>query len=274
MADHHLTAPDDRIPLASGARMPSLGLGTWQLLGNTAGTVEAALALGYRMIDTASDYGTQRGIGAALRRSRLPRNAVYIVTKIEEDDIPADALRRNLDKLQLAMADLVLIHRPQPTGAGRSLWEGLLEAKQAGLTRDIGVSNYAIAQLETLIEASGEAPAVNQIEWSPFGHSREMMRWCRRRHIVLQAYSPLTRGLRLQDPTLQSIADQHGRTPAQIMLRWSLQSGAVPLPKANQRHHLRDNLGAFDFTLSDEAMACLNALNHHYSALGPSLHYL
>lgn len=274
MTDHWEYSAVTPITLVSGARMPPIGLGTWELLKDTAGTVEQALHLGYRMIDTAGDYGTQRGIGEALRRSGLPRERVYIVAKIEENDNPIDALRQNLDELGLATVDLVLIHRPPRIGAGESLWEGLLRARADGLARDIGVSNYAIEQIQALIDSSGATPAVNQIEWSPFGHSHEMMRFCRNQQIVLQAYSPLTRALRLNDPTLRSIAAEYGKTPAQVMLRWSLQIGSVPLPKANQHHHLEENGEVFDFTLSDEAMISLNALNQHHSALGPRLQYL
>lgn len=164
------------LPLHTGRAKPVLGLGTWQLTHDTAGTVEAALRLGYRMIDTAVDYDTQPGIGEAIRRSDLDREEMYLVTKVEEDEDAYEATARNLRELGLEYADLMLIHRPPARGVGRELWEGLVRARDDGLTRDIGVSNYSIDQMEELIEATGEVPAVNQIEWTPLGWSREMNR--------------------------------------------------------------------------------------------------
>lgn len=257
--------PESTIALRSGNRMPVLGLGTWQLTDDTAGTVDRALELGYRMIDTSGDYGTQPGIGEALRRH--DRDAVYVVTKVEETDEPREAMRRNLEELALERADLALIHRPPPVGAGEELWEGLIEARREGLATDIGVSNYSIEQLRAIAAATDEMPAVNQIEWSPFGHSEEMQEFCRTNGIVLQAWSPLTRGERLDDATLRAVAKRHGKTPAEVLIRWNLERGTVPLPKANRIEHLEENLGVFDFELDRQDMTRLNGLNEHYSSL-------
>jgi diketogulonate reductase-like aldo/keto reductase len=248
--------------------MPVIGLGTWLLTDDTAGTVEEALRLGYRMIDTSGDYGTQPGIGEALRHTDVDRDAIYLVTKVEEDEDAYEATRRNLDELGVEYADLMLIHRPPRTGAGRELWEGLIRARDEGLARDIGVSNYTTDQIDELIRTTGETPAVNQIEWSPFGWSREMLDSCGRHGIVIQAYSPLTRTRRLDDERLRSVAALHDRTPAQVLLRWSVQRGAVPLPKANRRDHLVENLEALEFELSVADMDVLNSLNERYSSLG------
>lgn len=261
------------VQLRTDGAMPVLGLGTWQLTDNTAATVRAALELGYRMIDTSGDYGTQPGIGEALRTTDVPREEIYLVTKVEEHEDAYEATRRNLDELGVERADLVLIHRPPPEGAGQELWEGLLRAREEGLAGDIGVSNYGTDLLDELIRSSGETPAVNQIEWSPFGCSREVLDWCRDHGIVIQAYSPLTRGRRLDDPKLEAIAERHSKTPAQVLLRWNVQMGTVPIPKANQRAHLEENLGIFDFRLADEDLQELNALNEQASSLG-SLAYL
>jgi 2,5-diketo-D-gluconate reductase A len=258
----------------TGRRMPALGLGTWQLTDDTDGTVEAAMELGYRMIDTAVDYGTQPGIGEAIRRSGMPRDDIFLVTKVEEHEDAYEATGRDLEELGLDYADLMLIHRPPPHGAGQMLWEGLIRAREDGLTRDIGVSNYSTDHIEELREATGELPVVNQIEWSPYGWSDAMYDYCRRHRIVLQAYSPLTRGKRLNDSRLRDIAARCGRTPAQVMLRWHVQCGVVPVPKANRRHHLEENLGIFDFDLSDGEMAELGRLNEGWSSLGASLLYV
>jgi 2,5-diketo-D-gluconate reductase A len=256
------------VSLHSGRRMPVLGLGSWQLTRDTAGTVATALGLGYRMIDTSGDYGTQPGIGEGLRQNGVGRDSVYLVTKVEETDDAYRATRDDLDELRQDYADLMLIHRPPADGAGVELWRGLIRARDDGLTRDIGVSNYSIDLIEALIDATGEVPAVNQIEWSPFGHSDRMLRYCKERGIVIQAYSPLTRTTRLDDPTLGEIAEAHGKTPAQILLRWNLERGTVPLPKANRQSHLEEDIDVFDFQLADAAVARLNGLNESYSSLG------
>jgi diketogulonate reductase-like aldo/keto reductase len=220
------------------------------------------------MIDTSGDYHTQRGIGEALRAAACPRESVFITTKIEETGDPYEAVRTNLAELRLDYVDLVLIHRPPERGVGEELWRGLRRAKREGMTRDIGVSNYSIEQIEELVYRTGELPVVNQIEWTPFGHSPRMLDFCHDNDIVIQAWSPLTRGTRLNDDKLAAMAARYGRTPAQLLIRWNLQLGVVPLPKANHANHQRDNLHVFDFEISQVDMNKLRTLNEHYSALG------
>lgn len=260
--------PQSSVRLHTGRAMPVLGLGTWQLTDDTAGTVAEALKLGYPMIDTSGDYGTQPGIGEGIRKAGVDRGAFYLVTKIEEDDDVPRAVSKNLGELGVDHADLILIHRPPDDGAGESLWRGLIRARDEGRAVDIGVSNYTSEQIDALIEETGETPVVNQIEWSPFGFSEEMLAYARDKGIVLQAYSPLTRETRLDDPRLADIAARHGKSPAQVLIRWDMQRGVVPLPKANQRRHLKEDIDVFDFELSAKDMAELDALNEHYSALG------
>jgi len=259
--------------LHTGREIPIIGLGTWQLTRDTAGAVEQALALGYRMIDTSGDYGTQPGVGEGIRRSGLPRDEIYLVTKVEEDDDAYEATRRNLEELRLDYADLMLIHRPPPRGAGEGLWAALLRARAEGLVRDIGVSNYTIEQMKRLYDGSGERPALNQIEWTPFGWSREMLDFCGTEQIVIQAYSPLTRATRLDDATLRQVAEGYDRTPAQLLLRWNLQHGVVAIPKANDRQHQAENLALFDFEIADDDMAVLDGLNELASSLGDRVQY-
>ena len=261
-------SPHSTVRLPSGNRMPLLGLGTWELRHHTAEAVTQALAAGYQMLDTSADYHTQRGIGDALRQGKVSRDSVYIVTKIEETDDAYDATRINLAELRVDHADLVLIHRPPERGVGEVLWEGLRRAKREGLTRDIGVSNFSIEKIEELVYRTGELPAVNQIEWSPFGHSPRMLDFCFDNHIVIQAWSPLTRGLRLNDDKLTSMAARYGKTPAQLLIRWNLQLGVVPLPKANHAEHQRENIEVFDFEIRQMDMVKLRTLNEHYSSMG------
>lgn len=265
--------PDSRYILPSGNQMPLLGFGTWEVRHQTEAVIAAALDAGYRLIDTSGDYHTQQGIGASLRSSGVPRESVYLVTKIEECGDAHAAVRRDLAELRVDYADLVLIHRPPEDGIGESLWRDLRRAKSEGLARDIGVSNYSIEQIEELVYRTGEMPAVNQIEWSPFGHSPRMLDFCRDNDIVIQAWSPLTRATRLNDDKVAQMAARYGKTPAQLLLRWSLQMGVVPLPKANSPRHLAENLGAFHFEVMPQDMLRLRALNQHWSALG-NLQYL
>jgi len=265
---YELIGPESCVPLLSGPDMPLLGLGTWQLKHQTVESVSQALEAGYCMIDTSGDYHTQRGIGEALRASGRPRESIFLITKVEETDDAYEALRTNLAELRLEYVDLVLIHRPPERGVGEKLWQGLRRGKREGLARDIGVSNYSIEQIEELVYRTGELPVVNQIEWTPFGHSPRMLDFCHDNDIVIQSWSPLTRGTRLNDDKLAAMAARYGRTPAQLLIRWNLQLGVVPLPKANHASHQRDNLHVFDFEISQLDMAKLRTLNEHYSALG------
>ena len=259
--------------LPSGNRMPLLGLGTWHLTFHTVETVCNALEAGFRMIDTAADYHTQRGIGDAIKTCGFERDAIFVITKVEPDEDGYAAVRRNLAQLKLNYVDLALIHRPPSNGAGELCWQGLRRAKREGLVHDIGVSSYSIDSIEDLVYRTGEMPAVNQVEWSPFGHSPRMLDFCRDNDIVIQAWSPLTRASRLNDDKVAAMAARYGKTPAQLLIRWNLQLGVAPLPKANHVQHQRENLNVFDFEILPADMAKLGALNEHYSSL-KSLQYL
>ncbi|HEX5161120.1 MAG TPA: aldo/keto reductase [Steroidobacteraceae bacterium] len=262
-----LLAPESCRILPSGNRMPLLGLGTWHLTTHTVETLCKAFELGFRMIDTAADYHTQRGIGDAIKACGLDRDEFFVITKVEPEEDTCAATLKNLAQLKLNYVDLVLIHRPPRQGAGEQAWQGLRRAKREGFVHDIGVSSYPISCIEDLVYRTGEMPAVNQIEWSPFGHSPSMLDFCRDNEIVIQAWSPLTRATRLNDDKVGAMAARYGKTPAQLLIRWNLQLGVVPLPKANHVQHLRENLNVFDFEISHTDMAKLNGLNEHYSAL-------
>lgn len=265
---------NSKITLHTGRKMPIMGLGTWELIKDTADTIAKALLLGYPMIDTSGDYGTQPGIGDGIRKSRMSRDDFYLVTKVEENEDAYGSLKKNLDELGLDYADLVLIHRPPRRGSGVELWKDLIRAKEEGLAKDIGVSNYQESQIDELIRQTDEMPAVNQIEWTPFGHSLEMLEYCRDNGIILQAYSPLTRAERLDDPELLDLSEKYNKSPAQILTRWNLQLGTVPIVKANRIEHLKEDINVFDFELDEDDMATLNSMNEEYSALGSSLKYV
>lgn len=257
------------IQLHTGTAMPVIGLGTWGIRGNIYNAVEEAIACGYRMIDTSGDYGSQPSIGEFVAKNTVPRSSIFLVTKVEENEDAYEATLRNLDELKTDYVDLMLIHRPPKKGAGVDLWRGLIRAKDEGKVRDIGVSNYSEQQIQTLIEATGIKPVVNQIEWSPFGWSKQMFDFCKENAIVIQAYSPLTHSQRIDDGVVAQIADKHNKTPAQILIRWSLQHGLVPLPKAETTQHIEENISVFDFDLTSEDMTALDSLNENFSTLAP-----
>lgn len=261
--------PSATVTLNTGNPMPVTGFGTWQLGGPDAvrATVEA-LKQGYRLIDTSGNYGNQAEVGQAIQKCGFNRQKIFVVTKIEKHEDAYAATRQNLKELQLDYADLVLIHWP-PTDTNTSikLWEGLIKARDEGLTRDIGVSNYSIEQMEELIEATDEVPVVNQVEWTPFGHDMKLLDWADDNEIVIQAYSSLTRGSRLDNPLLGRLAGKYSKKPPQIILRWNLQHGVVPIVKASGTEHIRENLDVFDFKLSEEDISALDSLNEQYSVL-------
>ena len=260
---------NSKISLHSGRQMPIIGLGTWKLKDNTPDIIDQALGMGYTMIDTSGDYGTQPGIKQGIAKRGVRRESFYLVTKVEENENAYEASKKNLQELGLDYADLMLIHRPPPTASGsEQIWEQLIKAREDGLAKDIGVSNYSIEQIEALAESTGIWPAVNQIEWSPFGHSEEMLDFCNDNEIIIQAYSPITRQEKLEDERLTRLAEGYNKTPAQILIRWNLQLGTVPLPKANSQQHLRENIDVFDFEISDDDMSSLSDYNEMYSALG------
>lgn len=262
------------VSLHTGRTVPPVGLGTWQMKGDVPGTVADAIKLGYRLIDTSRDYGTQPAVGEGIKQSGVPRDELFIAAKVEEDEDAYEATRHNVkEELQLEHVNLMLIHRPPKDGAGVELWRGLMKARDEGLTIDIGVSNYSEEDIQALIDATGETPVVNQIEWSPFGWSKAMYEFCRSKKILIQAYSPITRGKRLEHKALQELANKYNKAPAQIILRWDIQKGVVPLPKANRLEHLKENIDVFDFGLTAEDMSQLDELNEAFSSLGPKPAY-
>lgn len=253
--------------------MPVMGLGSWGLKNDPANAIANGLKLGYRMVDTSGDYGSQPYVGQGVRESGISREEVFVITKVEEDEESYVSAQKQVQELGLGYANLILIHRPPENDAGVELWKGLIRARDEGIAHDIGVSNYKREQIEELIDETGEVPVVNQIEWTPFGHSDEMRGFLRNQDIALMAYSSLTHGKRLTDPRLKDVAEKYNKTPAQIILRWDIERGVVPIVKANKIEHMRENLGVFDFELDDEDVEVLNELNEHYSALGSRIEY-
>jgi diketogulonate reductase-like aldo/keto reductase len=242
--------------------MPVLGLGVWQMAAGseTEQAVEYALEVGYRHIDTASLYRNEQSVGAALKRSGLPRDEVFITTKLAGHPSAARALTQSLRRLNLDYVDLYLIHWPIPLLSGRQ-WRQFESLQERGLTREIGVSNFGIDQLESLKQHASGPPAVNQVQFSPYHYRRQLLDYCEEHGIVLEAYSPLARGQGLHDPTITGLAERLGRTPAQVMLRWAIQHQAIVIPKSTHKERIRANGQVFDFALSDADMQTLDELD-------------
>ena len=254
--------PDDTITLTRGTPMPLLGFGTWQIRGDDAlRATSAALEAGYRHLDTAMVYGNEREVGRALAESGVPREDVFVTTKLPPTQVgkEADGLRRSLDLLQTDHVDLWLVHAPGEGDANVTLWRAFVEAREAGLATEIGVSNFDAALIDEVTEATGERPAVNQIEWSPLLYDARVVAEHREREVALEGYSAL-RGGTLEHPTIVAIAERLGRTPAQVIIRWHVQHGIVVIPKSTHPERIRANADVGGFRLSDEDLAAIDAL--------------
>jgi 2,5-diketo-D-gluconate reductase A len=259
------TVPD--VPLDNGVAIPQLGLGTARLPDEeTRRIVGEALEVGYRFVDTAASYENERGVGQAIAGSGLPREEVFVSTKLrgreQGFDAAKQALRASLDRLGLDYVDLYLIHWPLPRlDRYVESWLAMEELLAEGLTRAIGVSNFLPEHLDQLAAASSTVPAVNQIECHPREPQLEQRADDARRGIVTESWSPLANGGELLGrPVLAGIAARHGRTPAQVVLRWHVQQGLVTFPKASSRSRLVENLDVFDFALTDEDLAAIATL--------------
>ncbi len=257
---------DTRVNLADDTKMPVLGLGVWRAASGkeTQRAVATALDVGYRLIDTAKLYGNERDVGQAVRASKIPRDEIFITTKLWNTDHGYEAALRAFEQsrreLGVDSIDLYLIHWPVP-GLRQESWKALLRLKEKGLARSIGVSNYTIRHLEELLSSSPIPPSVNQVEFHPFLYQADLLAFCQGHGIQLEAYSPLTRGHRLDHPVIKALAGEHRRTPAQILIRWGLGHGLVVIPKSVRPERIRENAQVFDFELSRADMARLDALD-------------
>ncbi len=257
------------IRLTSGASIPQLGLGVWQSPQGapTRDAVTAALRLGYRHIDTARVYRNEMDVGAAVRDSGIPRADVFVTTKLWNDDQGYDqtlrAFDKSLERLNLEYIDLYLLHWPV---AGKRLdsWRALEKLHAEGRARSIGVSNFLVPHLRELLATANTPPHANQIELSPFLQRRPTVELCTQHGIAIEAYSPLTRGQKLDDPTVRAIASEVGKSAAQVLLRWGVQHGFIVLPKSVHAERIEENGAIFDFTLSEQQMEKLDALEENH----------
>jgi len=248
--------------LADGTEIPLLGLGVWQVPSGpqTENAVRWALELGYRHIDTAQAYGNEESVGRGLRASGVPREAVFITTKFYPGRRSPEAeAQRSLERLGVDQVDLYIVHWPQdgPTWA----WAGMEQAQKHGYARSIGVSNFSAGELEELLAVARTPPAVNQVQFSPFEYRRALQETCDAHDIALEAYSPLGTGRHLGDARVREIASRVGRTAAQVLLRWCMQRELIVITKSTHRERIEENARIFDFALSDEDLAGLDALD-------------
>lgn len=250
------------VKLSSGAEMPLLGFGTWQIPDSEAtAATTAALEAGYRHIDTATGYQNEDGIGKALASAGLPRDSVFVTTKMPPDHVGRErqTLEESLTKLGLDHVDLWLVHWPPNKQATPEAWEQFIAAQKEGLATSIGVSNYSLDQIDELISATGVAPAVNQIRWSPAIYDAEVAAGLADRKVVLEGYSPF-RAANLEDPTLVSIAEAHGVNTAQVIVAWHIKHGFVVIPKSSNPERIVSNAAGAKVELTDDEVAAIDSL--------------
>jgi diketogulonate reductase-like aldo/keto reductase len=255
------------VPLADGVTIPQLGFGVFQVPPrDTAEVTALALQAGYRHIDTAAAYRNEAGVGEAVRASGLDRGDVFITTKCWNDDPGYEeakrALRTSLDQLELDHVDLYLIHWPVPAlDRYVDTWRAFIELQQAGLTRAIGVSNFQPSHLARVVDETGVTPSINQIELHPYLQQTALRRVHEERGIVTEAWSPLAQGAVLGEPAVTAIAEEHGKTPAQVVIRWHVQLGNVVIPKSVTPERIAENFDVFDFHLSTREMEAIDRLD-------------
>lgn len=259
---------ESRTKLNNGIEIPCLGLGVYQSSPGktTERAASYALKIGYRHVDTASLYGNESDVGKALLQSGLQREEVFITTKVWNSeqgyDTTLQACKRSLVRLGLSYVDLYLIHWPVQ-GMGEETWKAMIRILEEGKARAIGVSNYTIVDLKEILYNSDVVPVVNQVEFHPFLYQKELLRFCQNNKIQLEAYSPLTRGKRLNHPMIVKIAKKYSKTPAQVLIRWSLQHDTVVIPKSIHEDRISANCQVFDFRLQSDDMNVLDSLNEN-----------
>lgn len=260
----------ERMPLRDGTSIPAMGLGVYKVDNDDAATlVRHAISVGYRLVDTASMYDNEEGVGEGIRQSGIPREEIQIATKFWLDDLGYDntlrACQRSLDRLGVDYLDLFLIHWPAPErGLYGESWRALEALKRDGLVRSIGVCNFHAEHIETLREQGGELPVLNQVELHPWLTQDPLREYHQKHGILTQAWAPLARGQVLGDESLAELATEYGVSVAQLVLRWHLQRGVAVIPKSNSTSRITENSQVFHFSLSDDAMAIISGLNRNY----------
>jgi 2,5-diketo-D-gluconate reductase A len=262
------------LPLNDGRQIPQVGFGVFEVPPEqTVDAVLHALKTGYRSIDTAAAYGNEAEVAEAIARSELDGSEVFVTTKVWNSEQGRERARRSLEqslsRMRSDYVDLLLIHWPAPSlGLYVETWEAFIEFQREGRARSIGVSNFTVEHLQRIIDETGAVPAVNQIELHPHFQQPELRRFHSEHEIVTEAWSPLARGRALPDRAIGEIATRHGRTPAQVILRWHVQLGNVVIPRSVNPSRIEENFAIFDFSLSDEEMEAVGGLDES-ARVGP-----
>ncbi|HUH58619.1 MAG TPA: aldo/keto reductase [Candidimonas sp.] len=265
----------NNVSFHDGRSAPRIGLGLWQVDDDTATSVVAtALDAGYRSIDTAAIYGNEAGVGRAIAQSAIKREDIFIATKLWNDshghDSTLAACHESLEKLGLDYVDMYLIHWPVPkVGRFIEAWESMIQLRDEGCAKSIGVCNFNINHLELLLDETGVLPVVNQIELHPRFQQRQLRDFHAQQDIVTESWSPLGQGQLWDEPVLAALAQKHNRSMAQIILRWHVQLGNMVIPKTVSPDRLRQNLQVFDFMLDDDDMTAIAALDRENGRIGP-----
>lgn len=263
------------IPLHDGNAIPQLGYGVWQVENDSvAEAVKTAIETGYRLIDTAAIYGNEAGVGEGIRASGIDRRDLFVTTKLWNDrhgyDETLAAFDESMERLGLDYLDLYLIHWPAPKiGLYVKSWEALIRLRDEGRVKSIGVSNFNIGHLQRLLDETGVLPVVNQIELNPRFQQPELRQYHAEHNIVTESWSPLGHGLLWDNPILNAIANKHGRSLAQVVLRWHIQLGNVVIPKSVTPSRIRENFTIFDFSLDADDMAQIATLHDENARHGP-----
>lgn len=273
---------DQKITLSNGVKIPQVGLGVWKAEDGqqVEQAVLWALEAGYRHIDTAAIYGNEDGVGSGIKKSGVPREEIFVTTKLWNEDqgyeTALKAVDVSLKKLGLDYVDLYLVHWPitvRPLGdfyknipptKREETWKAMEAIYNTGKAKAIGVCNFTVRHLEEMPSYASVMPMVNQVELNPFLYQKELIEFCQSKNIAVEAYCPLVHGNKLDDPRISEISERYNKTNAQVLIRWSLQHGLIPLPKSVHQNRIQENLNVFDFELSDEDMSTLDALNENF----------
>ncbi|EMY60133.1 aldo/keto reductase [Leptospira terpstrae] len=256
------------LPSNQSISVPQLGLGVWKSRPKEClEAVKSALSLGYRHIDTAAIYGNEADVGTAIKESGVNRSDIFLVTKLWNADQGYDTALRAIDvslkKLGTDYVDMYLIHFPV-SGKRNESWKALEKIKSEGKAKSIGVSNFMVPHLEELLKETGTVPAMNQVEYHPFLQDTKLKDYCIQKGILLEAYSPLAHGQKLEDPRITQLAKKYNKSNAQILIRWSLQAGHVVIPKSKNPDRIRENADVYDFGLSDSDMKEIFSWNEDF----------